>query len=119
MSRRFREVDGFPNADVLPFCDKGVDNFDRKMIEFQKKYAKDLLTHVNPYTGKAYVDDPGVAIVEINNENSVVASWAWGELDKLPDPYATELKDLWNKWLQNKYKTTDALRDGWGFREYP
>lgn len=119
VSRRFRDIDGFPNADALPFCDKGVDNFDRKMIELQKKYAKDLLTHVNPYTGKAYVDDPGVAIVEINNENSVVASWAWGDLDKLPEPYATELRDLWNKWLQNKYKTTEALRDGWGFREYP
>lgn len=121
VSRRFREIDGFPNADALPFCDKGVDNFDRKMIELQKKYAKDLLTHVNPYTGKAYVDDPGVAVVEINNENSIVASWsgAWGTIDALPEPYAGEFKALWNEWLRKKYGSSDALRAAWNSKEYP
>lgn len=119
VSRAFREVDGFENADQLPTQNKGVDNFDRKMIEFQKKYAKDLLTHVNPYTGKAYVDDPGVAVVEINNENSVVASWSWGALDNLPEPYASEFRALWNGWLVKKYKTTDALKEAWECKSFP
>ena len=119
VSRGFREIDGFKNADKLPTFDKGVDNFDRAMIVLQKKYAKDLLTHVNPYTGKAYVDDPGVAVIEINNENSVVASWSWGELDNLPEPYAGEFKALWNEWLKKKYKSTAALREAWECKNYP
>ncbi len=119
VSRAFGEIDGFENASELPSQNKGVDNFDRRMIELQKKYAKDLLTHVNPYTGKAYVDDPGVAVIEINNENSVVASWSWGELDKLPEPYAGEFKALWNAWLQKKYRTTAALREAWNCRSVP
>jgi hypothetical protein len=36
--------------------DKGVDNFSAALIQMQKDYARDLLTHVNPYTGKAYID---------------------------------------------------------------
>ncbi|MBR6387838.1 MAG: hypothetical protein IKS14_06250, partial [Thermoguttaceae bacterium] len=33
VSRAFKEIDGFPYADKLPTHNKGVDNFDRKMIE--------------------------------------------------------------------------------------
>ena len=119
VSRAFKEIDGFPNAAQLPTQNKGVDNFDRKMIEYQKKYAKDLLTHVNPYTGKSYADDPGVAVVEINNENSVVASWSWGQLDDLPEPYCDEFRALWNKWLLKKYGSTANLRKAWDCKSIP
>ena len=37
---------------------------------------RQLLTHVNPYTQKAYVDDPGVAIVEIVNEDAIGIGWS-------------------------------------------
>ena len=119
VSRAFDERDGFENSKDLPTQNKGVDNFDPRMIAQQKKYARDLLTHVNPYTGKAYVDDPGVAVIEINNENSVVASWSWGELDTLPKPYCDEFQRLWNAWLTKKYGSTDKLRAAWNSREYP
>lgn len=119
VSRAFDERDGFENSKDLPTQNKGVDNFDPRMIELQKKYARDLLTHVNPYTGKAYVDDPGVAVIEINNENSVVASWSWGELDNLPSPYCDEFQRLWNAWLTKKYKSTAKLRAAWNSRDYP
>jgi len=42
------------------------------MIELQKKYARDLLTHVNPYTKTAYTDEPAIALVEISNEERPV-----------------------------------------------
>ena len=119
VSRAFKERDGFENAGKLPTQNKGVDNFDRKMIELQKKYAKDLLQHVNSYTGLAYVDDPGVAVVEINNENSVVASWSWGELDDLPSPYVDNFRKYWNEWLVKKYGTTEKLNDAWNCKTYP
>ena len=119
VSRAFREIDGFENASQLPTQNKGVDNFASKMIEYQKKYAKDLLQHKNPYTGLRYVDDPGVAVIEINNENSVVASWSWGQLDDLPRPYCDELQRLWNQWLIKKYGTSAKLRDAWNCRTFP
>ena len=40
------------------------------MIELQKEYAKELLCHVNPYTGLSLADDPAVVTVQINNEDS-------------------------------------------------
>lgn len=119
VSRKFSEKEGFVNTEALPKQDKGIDNFEPKMIEYQKKYAKDLLTHVNPYTKKAYIDDPGVAMIEINNENSVVASWSWSNLDALPEPYCDTFNQLWNDWLIKKYRTTDRLKAAWQCRSYP
>ncbi|MCF0233709.1 MAG: cellulase family glycosylhydrolase, partial [Thermoguttaceae bacterium] len=119
VSRKFDERDGFVNSAKLPEHTKGVDNFERRMIEYQKKYAKDLLAHVNPYTKYAYVDDPGVAVIEINNENSVVASWSWGQLDSLPEPYCDEFRAIWNGWLTKKYGSTKKLRAAWGCKDVP
>ncbi|MDH7570493.1 MAG: F0F1 ATP synthase subunit gamma, partial [Armatimonadota bacterium] len=50
---------------------KGASIFDRRMIELQKEFATQLLTHRNPYTGLRYVDEPALAIQEITNENSL------------------------------------------------
>lgn len=119
VSRTLDEKDGFTEAGGTIKFTKGLDNFEPRMIELQKKYAKDLLTHVNPYTKRAYINDPGVAMIEINNENSVVSSWAWGALDKLSDPYSKQLQGLWNNWLRKKYKTTAELRKSWKERNEP
>ena len=86
------------------------------MIQLQKKYAHDLLTHVNPYTKLAYASDPAVAMVEINNENSLVGDpWATygADLQGLPEPYRGELVGLWNGWLTKKYSTEAALTKAW------
>jgi hypothetical protein len=53
------------------------------VLEAQKQYATDLLTHVNPYTGLAYSEDPAVAIVEILNEAGIIHYWLWGRLDEM------------------------------------
>ncbi len=119
VSRQLDERDGMVNGEGVPNYDKGLDNFQPQMIEYQKKYAKDLLTHVNPYTKKAYVDDPGIAMIEINNENSVLCSWSGGHLDNLPEPYATDFRTLWNAWLSKKYKSTAELKAAWECRTIP
>lgn len=119
VSRYLDERDGFENSDGYHRQCKGVDNFEPRMIALQKDYARDLLTHVNPYTGRAYTDDPGVAMIEINNENSVVACWTWGEMDKLGEPYSALFQSLWNDWLVKKYGNTDALRKAWNCRVEP
>jgi hypothetical protein len=113
VSRWLDDKEGFPLRDQRPNYDKGLDNFEPRMIELQRKYARDLLTHVNPYTKTAYVAEPAIAFVEINNENAIFAEWGWGGLDRLPDPYATTFRTLWNAWLRKKYANAEALAKVW------
>ncbi len=96
-----------------PSYDKGVDNFSAKIIEEQKEYARALLQHVNPYTGNAYIQEPAVALIEINNENALLFEWWTGGLDKISAPYRAELTQLWNHWLKKKYPNDESLRAAW------
>ncbi len=104
-----------PKAEKIgnePF-DKGVDNFCAAMIALQKDYARDLLTHVNTYTKNAYIAEPAVALIEINNENALLTSWHYGSLDTIAAPYREELGALWLKWLREKYPTDEKLTAAW------
>lgn len=80
VARFWDERDGFTDKGKRPSRDKGLDNFEPRMIELQKEYARKLLTHVNPYTGLAYTDDPCVAMVEINNENALFRQFFSGKI---------------------------------------
>ncbi|MAX24479.1 MAG: hypothetical protein CMJ19_08240 [Phycisphaeraceae bacterium] len=119
VSKEVSPADGFPQAinDLGKFkYHKRVDRFDRLMIEHQKKFARDLLTHVNPYTKLSYANDPAVAVVEINNENGLLG-FTWGTigagLEKLPQPYLGDLQARWNNWLKTKYKSNAQLTQAW------
>jgi hypothetical protein len=113
VSRWWSKAHHWENADKLPEYDKMVDLFDPRLIAAQKQYARDLLTHVNPYTHTRYADEPAVCFLEINNENTL---FLWGgeqKLAALPDPYGRELTQLWNQWLIKKYGGASALRTAW------
>ena len=113
VSRAFSEADGFPETAGLPKYDKGLDNFEPRMIALQREYARQLLTHLNPYTGARYVDEPAVALIEINNENSLVDDCIDGSIADLPEYYLSQLREKWVAWLRTKYSTTDKLRAAW------
>jgi Carbohydrate binding domain len=119
VSRWFDEAEGFSGRAQRPDYDKGLDNFEPRMIELQKKYARDLLTHVNPYTGHAYTREPAIAFIEINNENALHSTWGWGQIDTLPEPYARTFQTLWNAWLEKRYGSTDRLRKAWNAEAVP
>ncbi len=76
---------------------KAIDQFYRPYIEMQKEFAKELLTHKNPYTGTTYVEEPAVAFVEINNENSLISNWSL--LTKLNKDHKTALLQQWKEWI--------------------
>ncbi|MCL2744132.1 MAG: carbohydrate binding domain-containing protein, partial [Planctomycetaceae bacterium] len=119
--RELDERDGFPPNVNRPLHDKGLDHFYRPLIDANKKYAKDLLEHVNPYTGIAYKDEPAVAMIEINNENGLVCLWAgsWNGIDQIRDPFLADFRRHWNDWLVKKYKDDAALRKAWGCMSEP
>lgn len=119
VSRTLGDKEGFPHADQRPNFDKGLGNFEPRMIDLQKKYARDLLTHVNPYTNTPYCDEPAVAMVEISNEDALFDIWNRGDLDSLPEPYATTYRKLWNAWLVEKYGTTEKLKLAWNVGASP
>ena len=71
VSRHFTKGDGVAGAEKLGMAAKPVCMFDKRLIELQKKYAKELLTHFNPYTKLRYCDDPAICLVEIVNESTL------------------------------------------------
>lgn len=91
---------------------KALDNFYGPYIELQKEYARSLLTHRNPYTGRTYNSDPGILCVEINNENSLTTA-PWEDLADLPDPWGDHLRRQWNAWLAERYGSMQQLRSAW------
>jgi hypothetical protein len=94
VGRPFHEGDGVKDAALLRQGAKGTSFFDTRLIELQKEYAQQLLTHTNPYTKHKYTDDPAVAIVEINNENAINVGF------RAPSAfYENELTGIYNQWL--------------------
>jgi hypothetical protein len=91
---------------------KGIDQFYDEYIEMQKQYAIDLLTSVNPYTGYRLADDPCIAFVEINNENSI-----FNVRNNIKLLEGTKFGDALHEkaynWLESKYGTYDNLWKAW------
>ncbi|ACB73322.1 carbohydrate binding domain-containing protein [Opitutus terrae] len=117
VSKTLVPADGFAaTVSQLPSFQKRADIYDRKMIELQKDYARRLLTTKNPYTGLAPAEDPAVAVVELNNENSLLGFWTRDlgrGLDKFPEPFRRDLEVQWNAWLAQHYADDNALRSAW------
>ena len=90
---------------------KGIDLLHKPYIESQKRYARELLTHVNPYTRTAYVSEPAVAVIELNNENTALRDWE--AYAGLPERFAGPLRVRWNAWLRDRYRDTAGLRAAW------
>ena len=103
VGRSYKAGDGVQDFDKIQWG-KGLTLFDPRLIELEKEYARQLLTHVNPYTGLAYRDDPAIAIVEILNENGLYLGF------RAPTPYYNEeLTRLYNDWLRRNL-TPEALQ---------
>jgi hypothetical protein len=121
VGRRFGVNDGVdPAINKLDWkAAHAVGFFHKPHLEAQKAYARQLLTHRNPYTKLTYAEDPAVALVEINNENGLIHTWFAGDFDQLPEVFARDLQAQWNAWLATKYPTTEALAKAWGARNEP
>jgi hypothetical protein len=96
VGRSYKAGDGAQDFDKITWG-KGLTLFDPRLIELEKEYAKQLLTHVNPYTKTEYRNEPAIAIVEILNENGLGIGF------RAPTPYYdNELTGQYNAWLKNK-----------------
>lgn len=125
VARKFKPGDGLPQTEYLGYAKYCV-IFNPRMIELQKDYARKLLTHRNPYTGRTYAEDPAVVIIELTNENSLFGGWTRGFLRgqqtkrnpgtwaDIPPYYGEELTRFYNEWLRQRYRTREKLAAAWG-----
>ena len=113
VSRAPTPGDGFPDTDKLPELGKVTAYFEPKFIAMQKDYARQMLDHVNPHTGLRWADDPAIAVVEINNEDTLIGH-AWdGSLRAMPKFYRDTLVGGWNTFLRARYRSDAALKAAW------
>ncbi|MFQ6131637.1 MAG: hypothetical protein ACE5R4_06345 [Armatimonadota bacterium] len=112
--RRFMDADGVKQAGDFQHgwrnSIKGSSCYDPRMIELQKEYATELLTHRNPYTGLRYVDEPALVVLEITNENSV---FYMSNTSLTLPTYFDDLRGRWNEWLLARYEDRDGLAAAW------
>ena len=93
--RKFRKGDNVPDFALLGNGAKGVAHFSRRVIELNKKYAKTLLTHKNPYTGRSLAEDPFFVGTELVNESSIFTGYG---LEDFPPAFEAELQKLYEAW---------------------
>jgi hypothetical protein len=94
VGRSYKPGDGVMDADKIRWA-KGLTLYDPRLIELQKEYAKQLLTHYNPYTKTEYRDEPAVVTVELVNENALYIGF------RAPTAaYDKALLDIYNAWLR-------------------
>ena len=80
------------------WANRGVSFFDKAYFDAECDYARNVLTHVNPYTGLRMADDPAMSMVEINNENALMqVYWSNTLPNQGADPWFLEEFDRLRK----------------------
>ncbi len=112
----------------LPDSGAGKDSYGYATLieeyqDSQWEYANLLLSHVNPYTGIAYKDDPALATVECRNEDSVFWHFPLGHSFVHDDPnfddHRLRLTQMWHQWVKDRYVTDVNLAAAWGAGKRP
>ena len=101
--RKFKSGDGVANAALLGDCARPYNCTDPTLIALQKTFMKQLWTHVNPYTGLAYKDDPVIALSEIVNEDDLFSR----KVTKI-EPYYSHYCDMYQTWAAKNGVTYNA-----------
>lgn len=113
VARAFPEEDGLDYPGSVASCTKRYPMYNARLIELQKEYARELLCHVNPYTGLALKDDPAVITVQMNNEESSIKGSMEADQDPAMKPYQQEVASRFGEFLLMKYHTRENLKKAW------
>ncbi len=111
-SRDFNTQDGVSNPGGMPNGHKLATMWAPDWQAAYLSWFDVFWNRTNPYTGRRYPEDPGVAMVELSNEHSLLMHWGLG-LEALPPAQLSQLDARWNEWLKVRYPTDEALRSAW------
>ncbi len=95
--------------------DLGMNDFkmlvpvNERAFENWKGFSRNLLTHVNPYTGLTFAQDPAIAWLAMINEGNV-----GNYLRGLDERVARDWQVAWNRFLSARYGSRQAIEDAWG-----
>ncbi|WP_146514283.1 hypothetical protein [Rubripirellula amarantea] len=117
VSRQLTSEEGFPQlgpgAPWWASSNKWVMYYDASVQAKVKEYCEAMLTHQNPYRdGLARVDDPGIALVEMLNEN-YFSQQGYSLYRRLPERFQDSFTAAWNQWLVGRYGDTESMTKSW------
>jgi hypothetical protein len=92
------EVQGYA-GDQRPH---GLLMFDERYEQRYRDYLHEILTAENPYTGTPMAEDPAVAYLEIQNEDSVFF-WTFNPYRNLPEPLMQRIERQFGHWLAEQH----------------
>ena len=104
---------------IKDYADKsgfwGLLFFNETLQEGYKAWVRELYTRINPYTGIPLCDDPAVAVIQIQNEDSLLF-WT---LNGIQGTQRNILEGKFAKWLSDKYGDMNAAYEKWGNTTLP
>jgi hypothetical protein len=83
--------------------------FDPMLQKGYKAWLKRIYADVNPYTGIPLAKDPAVAIIQIQNEDSMLF-WT---MQSVKGQALKNLRKLYGQWVLKKYGSFDKARAAW------
>jgi hypothetical protein len=89
---------------------EGLIFFEEKLQNAYKTWVKELYTRPNPYTGLPLSQDPAVAIIQVQNEDSILFWTSQG----IREPFAGKLRRLFAEFLVKKYGSLEKALSAWG-----
>jgi hypothetical protein len=106
-----------PTVDQLPVLDGKADAtamgaplnvYYPRMVALQENYARQLIRALG------LRNNPALAMVEINNESSLLAAWQRREWPQaVPKAYEPELRRQWQVWVRQHYGSTAKACAAW------
>jgi hypothetical protein len=102
-------LDGYTNDVTSPTT---ILMFDEKLKAAYKEWARQLFTATNAYTGLTLAQDPAVAIIEIQNEDSFL--WWSFYPNAFPQAQREKLETKFGTFLIGKYGSLAAAYAAWG-----
>ncbi|MFO7958421.1 MAG: hypothetical protein R6X33_15140 [Candidatus Brocadiia bacterium] len=83
--------------------------FHPRAIELNRALYRKFLDRVNPYTGRRWADEPGMAMLTIQNEQSIF----WGTTNIHRGRPREILNELYTQWLRERYGSQAYLAEAW------
>lgn len=88
---------------------EGLLFFDETLQSAYKSWLRQLLTEKNPYTGIPLAQDPSLAIIQLQNEDSLLFWTA----DRIQGPQRLALERKYASFLQQKYGSLNQALAAW------
>lgn len=90
----------------------GLSFFNEDFENVERSWWRELLTKPNPKTGTTLAADPGIAYVELLNEDSTLF-WTFRPHEQIPEAQSANLELQFGRWLTAKYGSIENAAARW------